>query len=58
MTRRRDDKQAEPEGGRAADRLRDFLRRRSIEDEEQPPRAAVDEKPDAEGDTAEDDRGR
>ena len=37
MTRRPDAKEPEPEGGRAAERLRDFLRRRSIEGDEPPP---------------------
>jgi hypothetical protein len=57
MTRRRDDKTPEPEGGRAAARLRDFLRRRSIEGEPAP--APPDQEPDAEEETiAEEDDGR
>jgi hypothetical protein len=57
MTRRMDDKEPEPEGGRAAERLRDFLRRRSIAGDEQPPQTA-DEEPHTDQRTAEDDSGR
>jgi hypothetical protein len=57
MTNRPDSEEPEPAGGRAAERLRDFLRRRSIEsDEEQPP--AGEKAPEPEKDAAEDDEGR
>jgi hypothetical protein len=46
MTRRPDAKEPEPEGGRAAERLRDFLRRRSIEGDEPPPPGEGDVEPD------------
>jgi hypothetical protein len=57
MPRRPDDDQPEPEGGRAAERLRDFLRRRSTEGEEQQ-RPAVEEEAETEQDPAQDDTGR
>jgi hypothetical protein len=58
MTRRPDAKEPEPEGGRAAERLRDFLRRRSIEGDEKPPAGEEPPEPEPEQDTAEDDEGR
>ena len=56
MTRRPEAKEPEPEGGRAAERLRDFLERRSITvDDEEPPTA--EDEPGAEPQTADDDSG-
>jgi hypothetical protein len=56
MTRRPDAKEPEPEGGRAAERLRDFLRRRSIEGDEPPPPSESESEP--EQDRAQDDSDR
>jgi hypothetical protein len=61
MTRRPDSEEPEQHGGHAAERLRDFLRRRSIEGhEEQPPASEEppEPEPEPEQDTAEDDDGR
>jgi hypothetical protein len=58
MTRRPDAKEPEPEGGRAAERLRDFLRRRSIEGDEPPPPGESDLEPESEPERAEDDSDR
>ncbi len=59
MTRRPDSEEPEPHGGHAAERLRDFLRRRSIEGDEEPPPAGEEaRKREPEQDTAEDDEGR
>jgi hypothetical protein len=60
MTRRPDAKEPEPEGGRAAERLRDFLRRRSIEGDEPPPpsESESESEPAPEQDRAQDDSDR
>lgn len=58
MTRRPDAKEPEPEGGRAAERLRDFLRRRSIEGDEPPPPSESESEPEPEQDRAQDDSDR
>jgi hypothetical protein len=57
MTRRPDSEEPEPAGGRAAERLRDFLRRRSIQSgEELPPTPA--KPPEPEENTADEDDDR
>jgi len=59
MTRRPDSEEPEQHGGHAAERLRDFLRRRSIEgDEEPPPAGEQPPEPEPEQDPADDDEGR
>ena len=58
MTRRPDAKEPEPEGGRAAERLRDFLRRRSIEGDEPPPRSEGEGDLEPDQDRVEDDSDR
>ena len=65
MTRRPDSEEPEEHCGHAAERLRDFLRRRSIEGDEEPPPAGEEPPepepepdPEPEQDAAEDDDSR
>jgi len=58
MTRRPDSEEPEQHGGHAAERLRDFLRRRSIEGDEPPPPSESESEPEPEQDRAQDDSDR
>ena len=59
MTRRPDEEKPDPPGGRAAERLRDFLSRRSSRDDEpSEEREAEEQRPDTEEQTVEEDPDR